>query len=104
MGTPHKYAEVIKAWADGAEIQCRSRLDDSQYTQEGHPSPTFSVDYEWRVKPEIRGGKYRVGLFNNRFNNEFYTFLVDEGEEYETNGDFVRWLTNWVEYEYDPDY
>ena len=22
MGKPHKHADLIKAWADGAEIQC----------------------------------------------------------------------------------
>ena len=27
MKTPHKHAETIKAWADGAEIECRQRQD-----------------------------------------------------------------------------
>lgn len=46
---PHKHAEVIKAWADGATVEV------------GNPGtllwweakdPTFDVRYEYRVKPE----------------------------------------------------
>ena len=43
---PHKHAEVIKAWADGAEIQIKDfgrwfRVDD----------PTWNENREYRIKP-----------------------------------------------------
>ena len=51
MSKPHKHAELIKAWADGAEIQIsvsRGELwEDAQ--------PNFLVwndEYQYRIKPE----------------------------------------------------
>lgn len=60
---PHKYADVIKHWADGGEIQ---------YQYNG----SYWVDYEsstnipnikagcfiWRIKPEVKTIRYRVAL------------------------------------------
>ena len=53
MGQPHKHAEVIKAWADGAEIQFRSQNGRCWVDVAiGHLTPGFSVELEYRVKPE----------------------------------------------------
>lgn len=44
---PHKHAELIKAWADGAEIQffqCGFWQDTI--------CPTWNPNYEWRIKSE----------------------------------------------------
>lgn len=56
--TPHKHAELIKAWADGAEIQCRigngyrgsvfwSEWDDVRH-------PHWDTRFEYRIKPELK--------------------------------------------------
>lgn len=55
MKTPHKHAELIKAWADGAEIQ--SRFVVSNDTNEGHvwvdtPNPAWDFEKIYRIKPE----------------------------------------------------
>jgi len=47
MKTPHKHAELIKAWADGAEIECRSPITDW-----GYCAPEWDVRCEYRIKPE----------------------------------------------------
>ena len=45
----HKHADLIHAWADGAEIQFFSRdKKDWVYT----PEPTWQIDNEYRIKPE----------------------------------------------------
>lgn len=47
MKTPHKHAELIKAWADGAQIQCmdvRGKWRDV--------SPAWDEDLDYRIKPE----------------------------------------------------
>lgn len=47
MNKPHKHAELIKAWADGAEIQaqiCGEWCDDY--------SPRWNLDGKYRLKPE----------------------------------------------------
>lgn len=62
---PHKWAEVIKAWADGKPIQFRiSKLGDwedyrpEQLKQSNASALFFPFDvprfdqFEWRVKPE----------------------------------------------------
>lgn len=48
--TPHVYAEVIKAWADGADIQYRNRGSTCEWVDVMRPS--WDDQYEYRVKPE----------------------------------------------------
>lgn len=62
---PHKWAEVIKAWADGKPIQCRVETQNEwidwspdQLRQSNASAMFFPFDvprfdkFEWRVKPE----------------------------------------------------
>lgn len=97
MTQRHKHADVIIAWAEGAEVECR-----------GQPSrgwsavinPVWSEDYEYRVKPPTRW--YRVALFQNSNNGNYYTVVADTQDDavcYVDASGFVRWLTVWVEYE-----
>jgi hypothetical protein len=44
---PHKHAEVIKAWADGAAIECLSHV-----SWVACPGPSWQDYGEYRVKPE----------------------------------------------------
>jgi hypothetical protein len=46
---PHKHAECIKAWADGAEIEVRS---DDYDTWESIEMPTWFNCLEYRIKPQ----------------------------------------------------
>jgi len=48
---PHKHADVIKAWADGAIVQYRS---DSYPDWDISLNPRWSKELEYRVKPENR--------------------------------------------------
>ena len=47
MKTPHKHAELIIAWANGAEIE----VNDSYKWQEAK-DPTWSDYFDYRIKPE----------------------------------------------------
>lgn len=54
---PHKWAETIKAWADGKPVQYKNLKDSDEwvdYKGEGDQIPMlFGISYfEWRVKPE----------------------------------------------------
>ena len=49
MKTPHKHAELIKAWADGAEIEFYSE-PSKQWIFTAFPS--WIPDYQFRIKPE----------------------------------------------------
>ena len=56
---PHVHAEVIKAWADGAKIQIRHRVNE---TWVDCPEPSFSVDFKYRVKPEPTPDRVNEGF------------------------------------------
>jgi hypothetical protein len=44
----HKHAELIKAWADGAEIQVKAH----KLVWEDRENPLWDTDSEYRIKPE----------------------------------------------------
>lgn len=47
MTTPHKHADLIKAWADGAEIEWRNASGFWSATE----CPGWYTNYEYRIKP-----------------------------------------------------
>jgi hypothetical protein len=49
MKTPHVHAELIKAWADGAEIQAKS---DNVWLD--CRMPDWWPDAQYRIKPELK--------------------------------------------------
>ena len=49
MKTPHKHAELIKAWADGAGIEYMSKITDNWVSI---PSPSWAAHTKYRIKPE----------------------------------------------------
>ena len=48
---PHKHAELIKAWADGATIQMKSKVDGGWWDVPFN-NPDWDENYEYRIKPE----------------------------------------------------
>jgi hypothetical protein len=48
----HKHAELIKAWADGAEIQIRLFKSNGEVTEWEDCDPCWGDDAEYRIKPE----------------------------------------------------
>ena len=52
----HKHCELIKAWADGATIQTKSRLGspdfEPQWQDDCHPNWNAYEYQEYRIKPE----------------------------------------------------
>lgn len=94
MGTPHKHAEVIKAWADGNTVQV---LVDNEWGDV--VSPSWSYDNQYRIKPEM--AKYRVAAMRSAA-GKTYTSSVDHEhmvKSVENSAAFVRWLSNWIEFE-----
>lgn len=54
---PHKHAELIKAWADGAEIEY---LDGDIWMRTSDPS--WSIHCVYRIKPEPKPDVIAVGI------------------------------------------
>ena len=94
MRQRHKHADVIIAWAEGKDVQVWEEFSWRDVTVE---APTFMGE-KYRIKPPNK--KYRVALFN--YNGNIYTSAADTPEDvefYEKDIGFVRWLTDWIEYE-----
>ena len=84
---PHKHSELIKEWADGAEIEYFSPTSE-KWVEVGM-SPAWSNNFEYRIKPEP---KYDVVVpyFVNKLGsirnpsrhdaNVFFTFDGETGE------------------------
>ena len=49
MNKPQKHAEIIKAWADGAEVEFRPSCTSSWWPT---TTPTWDSCYEYRIKVE----------------------------------------------------
>lgn len=49
MNKPHKHADLIKAWADGAEIETKPYSDAGWFPVE---EPHWHLGREYRIKPE----------------------------------------------------
>lgn len=93
--TPRPHAELIKKWADGHTIQWRIH---ESVEWESVKDPSWNPDYQYRVKPAAR--RYRVVLLKGR--NYLTTTTIDhleEEREVEMCETFVRFLTDWIEYE-----
>ena len=98
MGQRHKHADVIIAWVEGAEIEHRASPDHPWRPMTNTSSWYGHGDVEYRIKPPAK--KYRVALFESdsesyalAANNQAYADII------EFRGDFVLWLTDWIEYE-----
>ena len=96
MGQRHKHADVIIAWAEGKDVQVWD--EGAKCWCDVVASIPFFMGDKYRIKPPAK--KYRVALFNN--NGNIYTSTADTPEDvefYEKDMGFVRWLTDWIEYE-----
>lgn len=93
--TPHKHAEVIKKWADGYVVQARIGDEDRWGII---TNPSWYEHYQYRVKPTA--SRYRVALIKG-YNGYFTTVANNSLEEDKIMSAeaFVRFLTDWIEYE-----
>lgn len=89
----HIHAALIKAWAEGAEIEVQI---DGVWTP--CSSPTWSPHCKYRLAHSGIKVRYRVALMRHRLGT--YTVSVnDEQREKATKESpgFVSWLTPWTE-------
>lgn len=64
MRTPHKHAALIKAWADGAEIQCRNNCDPTW--KDMGPQPCWFEHLHYRIKPEPKPDVVYYGVYEEK--------------------------------------
>ena len=97
MKQRHKHADVIIAWAEGKDVQVWDK-NNERWCDMVLADPNFRAD-KYRIKPPAK--KYRVALFEGD-PSTYYTSTADTQEGvgfFEAAHGFIRWLTNWIEYE-----
>jgi hypothetical protein len=95
---PHVHAELIKAWADGAEIEYKNNWSG---TWDLTLNPAWDTSAEYRLKPKKIVKKFRVALFHDcgweyLVTHEHSCFIQEDRIEHAPN--FLRWITGWIEY------
>ena len=94
MGTPHKHAELIKAWADGAEIQYRFHSNAPWVDKE---KPVWDLGNEYRIKPKTI--RYRNYLWQDPYYKDTKHVGIAREQSTEHQNNFVKWLGDWIEVE-----
>ena len=77
---PHKHAELIKAWADGAEIEWR---EDEWSIWRTKSYPTWEPYLQYRVKPEVKPDGISYGFIHYRERHIIWT-------EHQTEEDNIK--------------
>ena len=62
MKKPHKHAELIKAWADGAEIEAYFGGGVWVYVE----NPKWQIGTTYRIKPETKPDVVYYGVFEGQ--------------------------------------
>lgn len=82
MKTPHKHADLIKAWADGAEIQFRYNVNIPWADAVG--PQWWEHDCEFRLKPEPKPDVVYYGVIDLATSKGFldaaFTRFNDDGD------------------------
>ena len=77
----HKHAELIKAWADGAEIQVKA----CNLVWEDRENPYWATDREYRIKPDPRPDEYVFIKLTIGDGNVYRGYSVNTGGKYDSN-------------------
>ena len=99
MNQRHKHADVIIAWAEGAEIEHRAGPNRPWLPMTNTSSWYGYDDVEYRIKPPAK--KYRVAMFRKLDEAPFAVAASSQviADSFESMPSFARWLTDWIEYE-----
>ena len=81
--TKHKWHKEIKAWADGAEIECRTKLPNAYTTWiEEKYNPKFDLEcLEFRIKPQPKEPQYLYVWKNKKgidLTDRYHGYTMDE--------------------------
>ena len=110
MSTPHPYAHILVGIAEGKAIQHKAdperRWVDVDFNAETVLLWIRHRQYrpdELRIKPEPKIGRYRVAEMREASPvRDTCTQVADTAGQalcLENSPNFIRWLTDWVEYE-----
>jgi hypothetical protein len=95
----HKHYAVMKDWAEGKIIEFKGPYDKEWCVVKQFQSLAWIPEFEYRTKQEPL--RYRVALFLYG-DNDYYTANANTdivAENFPQERSFVKWLTDWIEYQ-----
>jgi hypothetical protein len=95
-GSQRPHADIIKAWADGAEVEFYD-IYLERWVHEA--SPRFLPNVMYRVQPTIITGACRLALVLSSNYKNAYPYVWDVGSSIPSPTRFVKWLTGTIEWE-----
>lgn len=98
----HKHADLIIAWAEGAQIQVKNHLGRWEDCNKANYI-TWQASAEYRVKPKTRTMQLRVAVLRERSGAEYLCTFYADFRERERADDFVRWVTDIINVELEGD-
>ena len=94
MNKQHKHAELIKQWAEGAEIEVHYKSVDAWFSKS---NPSWSESLEYRIKPKWEK-RQEVPLFYERYD----CYIPQEIHDFDTIHQFVtEFETDWDNQRYE---
>jgi hypothetical protein len=97
----HKHYDIIVAWAAGiiCQYQDQTGWNDLPGPNPHATFPAFFDGVKYRIKPDTK--KYRVYCWKGSSGNVWNGVVDndDEADAKEKSDIFIRWLSDWVEYE-----
>ena len=97
----HTHCDLIKAWADGAEIQYYET-----YTNGGTWRAVANRDLNWhpeivyRIKPKSKIVKFKVAMLKGYITEQYPVIIFDtEYSKWESHSDFIKWISSEYCYE-----
>lgn len=95
----HPHCELIKAWADGFEIQYFCTYDKIWIDNK---DPSWSSGIKYRIKPKSKILKFRVAMIKGYVTVKHPKIVYDfEYNKLESHSDFIEWISNEYSYEVD---
>ncbi len=95
----HVHAELIKAWADGAEIEFYDWESKDWFPNK---YPSWGVNSVYRIKPKLPA--YQVRFFIYRPYCAYYEHVCanvrnqEDEKLWENDPRFIKWITDWIQY------
>lgn len=77
MGTPQKHAEIIKAWADGAQVEFVVEEGEEWTGYAKGENPSWDNNLLYRIKPEPKPDRV---VFLNVYEHNGYRSIADAEE------------------------
>jgi len=93
----HPHDEVIRAWLDGKDIQMKLGaewipVNNVDWYAAMSATPRFAKKETYRIKPEKKVLRYRVGLFQGIDAKYVHAIFEKNERDAELNRNFIRWL------------